>query len=118
MPPASPLLKPPSQLDGVARTAYDAARGKVAASSRGYFGDEFAHCFCAEGPTPGPLINRGHYVRVAAVGSVCEQFLHAARGHEPQIVSLGAGFDTRFWQLAAAGEAPREHAGRPTGRDV
>jgi len=93
-------------LDGVARTAYDAARGKLAATSRGYFGDEFARCFCAEGPSPAPLINRGHYVRVAAIGSLCEQFLHAARGHAPQIVSLGAGFDTRYWQLHAAGEAP------------
>ena len=96
----------PPGLDGVARTAYDASRGKVAAVARGYFGDDFAHCFCAEGPSPGPLINRGHYVRVAAIGSVCEQFLHAARGQQPQIVSIGAGFDTRFWQLAAAGMAP------------
>ena len=96
----------PPGLDGVARTAYDASRGKVAAVARGYFGDDFARCFCAEGPSPGPLINRGHYVRVAAIGSLCEQFLHAARGQQPQIVSIGAGFDTRFWQLAAAGMAP------------
>ena len=96
----------PPGLDGVARTAYDASRGKVAAVARGYFGDDFAHCFCAEGPSPGPLINRGHYVRVAAIGSLCEQFLRCARSQQPQIVSIGAGFDTRFWQLAAAGMAP------------
>ena len=96
----------PKALDGVARTAYDASRGKVAAVARGYFGDDFARCFCAEGPSPGPLINRGHYVRVVAIGSLCEQFLLAARGQRSQIVSIGAGFDTRFWQLAAAGIAP------------
>jgi hypothetical protein len=80
----------PPGLDGVARTAYDASRGKVAAVARGYFGDDFAHCFCAEGPSPGPLINRGHYVRVAAIGSLCEQFLRCARSQQPQIVSIGA----------------------------
>lgn len=101
------LQKPPPQIGGVERTAYDASRGKAAAAARGYFGDDFTHHFCGLGPSPGPLINRGQHVRVAAVGSICEQFLAATRGHDAQIVSIGAGFDTRFWQLSATGEAPR-----------
>ena len=58
-------------------------------------------------PSLGPMMNRGQYVRVAAIGSLCQQFLHAVHGHDAQIVSLGAGFDTRFWQLAQTAEAPR-----------
>lgn len=97
-------------LDGVGRTSEDAARGKLAAVSAGYYSDSFARAFVPEGlagRSPGPLLNRGHYARVAAVGSICEQFLSAVPLDEAQIISLGAGFDTRFWQLCAIGRRPR-----------
>ena len=96
-------------MEGLALTADHAARGKHAAVSEGYWSDAFVGCFSRGGfdASPGPLINRGQYARVAAIASAIEQFLSATAGQAAQIVSLGAGFDTCFWQLQAAGAAPR-----------
>ena len=99
-----------SATEGVAATAAAAARGKQSVSRFGYSVDRYVSHFSGrdadEQPTLGAMINRGQYARVAAIDSVLEQFL-AAAGSEAQVVSLGAGFDTRFWQLAALGRAPR-----------
>ena len=99
--------------EGLAATADHAVRSKVAAVAEGYWHDDFVRCFSLgrlDG-SPGPLINRGQYARVAAISSAVEQFMLscAAAGHreDAQIVSLGAGLDTCFWQLEAAGTAPR-----------
>ena len=97
-------------MEGLALTADHAARGKHAAVSEGYWSDAFVGCFSRggfDGFSPGPMINRGQYARVAAISSACEQFLNATAGQAAQIVSLGAGFDTCFWQLQSAGAAPR-----------
>lgn len=100
-----------ADLEGLARTAEHAARGKYAAVSEGYWPDAYARYFSCGGfdGSPGPLINRGQYARIAAITSACEQFLAAVKAADlnAQIVSLGAGFDTCFWQLSAAGAAPR-----------
>lgn len=99
-----------SDADHLAATAVHAARGKAAAVAQGYWQDKFAHRLTHgdfEGSSINPLIDRGQYARVAAVGSVCEQFIAATAGEPSQIVSLGAGFDTCFWQLQAAGASPR-----------
>lgn len=45
-----------------------------------------------------PLINVGTHHRTAALDAVVDSFLTAA-GARVQIVSLGAGSDTRFWRL-------------------
>ena len=100
-------------MEGLAKTADHAARGKQAAVTLGYYPNEFARLFAGPSsqaePSPGALINRGQYARVAAIGSACEQFLGAAAAAAApaQIVSLGAGFDTLWWQLRARGAAPR-----------
>ena len=62
-----------------------------------------------------PLINRGYYVRIAAVDLIISRFLTAAwsRGGgtgRAQIVSLGAGVDTGFWRHAAGAAALSESA--------
>lgn len=89
-------------LTGVAGTAEVAARGKLAAVRAGYYSDPYAECFVTgECTRPGPLINRGHHLRVAVIQSVVSQFLDAVGPREAQIISLGAGFDTRFWTLSA-----------------
>ena len=97
-------------MEMLAATADHAARGKQAAVAEGYWSDGFVRCLTrgAFDSSPGPLINRGQYARVAAIASAMEQFLAAtaAAGEPAQIVSLGAGFDTCFWQLHAAGAAP------------
>ena len=101
-----------SHAEALASTAVHAAVGKRTAVRQGYWQDSFAHHFTAGSEllsSPNPLIDRGQYARVAAIASMTEQFLSATalQGRDAQIVSLGAGFDTRFWQLAAAGVAPR-----------
>lgn len=53
-----------------------------------------------------PLINRGTFLRTVAVDAACEQFLNASSSRDGrQIVSLGAGFDTRFFRLVASAES-------------
>ncbi len=95
--------------DALACTAVHAARCKAAAVAEGYWTDQFAGFFARGCDSPGPLINCGQYVRVAAIRSIVQRFLEAvAHAQMPaQIVSLGAGFDALFWQLSAAGVAPR-----------
>ena len=95
-------------MEGVAATADVAARGKLAAVRAGYYPDPFAHRFVSGPcPSPGPLINRGHFIRVMALESIVRQFLEAATAEHAQIISLGAGFDTRFWLLNAGGTRPK-----------
>ena len=98
--------------DGVARTADAAHAGRLAASDAGYFADGFLRCFAGAAGlrrSPGAMINRGTFARLAAIGSACEQFLDAcaAAGSPAQVVSLGAGLDTRWWALHALGRQPR-----------
>ena len=97
-------------MEGLALTAEHAVRGKLAAVTAGYWIDSYARCVAGSSAfdgSPGPLINRGQYARVAAIGSIVEQFLAATAGSPSQIVSLGAGYDTMYWQLHAANAAPR-----------
>ena len=97
-------------MEGLAATADHAARAKAAAVAERYWADPFAQLLTSGldfDARPGPLINRGQYARVAAMWSICEQFLKATREQPSQIVSLGAGFDSLFWQLHAAGASPR-----------
>ena len=50
-----------------------------------------------------PLINRGYFARCAALDILVEGFLKTGGDVVmKQIVSLGAGFDTRFFQLKAS----------------
>lgn len=51
------------------------------------------------------LINRGYYIRCHAVRTALAAFV-TTHGPNCQIVSLGAGFDTAFWVLDAAGVRP------------
>lgn len=103
-----PILRPSPPLEGVAGTADIAARGKLAAVRAGYYTDTFAqHFVSGPCPAPGPLINRGHFIRVMALESILRQFIEASTPARAQIVSLGAGFDTRFWTLHASGTQPR-----------
>jgi len=60
------------------------------------------------GPGPGPssarkapLINVGTHHRTLALDLLVERFLDRAGG-EGQVVSLGAGSDSRFWRLCVS----------------
>lgn len=93
----------PMATHGLALTAEVAARGKLSAVRARFYSDPYVACFLPSLPCPcpslGAMINTGQYARVAAIGSVIEQFMRLAPPQSAQIVSLGAGLDTRFWQL-------------------
>lgn len=101
-----PPPSPPNASDASIRaTDNDAAVARLSAVKKGYLEDTFikhliprAHL---QPPRP-PLINIGTYVRTAAIDALVEQWLDLSEktSQTCQIVSLGAGSDTRFWRIA------------------
>lgn len=84
-------------------TDTDAAVARLSAAQKGYVQDPFighlvprAHL---QHPRP-PLINIGTFVRSTAIDELVEQWLLLSGDRRCQIVSLGAGSDTRFWRIA------------------
>ena len=88
----------------VRQTDSDAAIARLSAVKLGYLQDPFIKFLVQrphlQPPRP-PLINIGTYVRSEAVDGLVNQWaeLSAAEGKKCQIVSLGAGSDTRFWRI-------------------
>jgi [phosphatase 2A protein]-leucine-carboxy methyltransferase len=92
--------------DGAIRqTDNDAALARLSAVKKGYIIDPFikhvvprAHL---QPPRP-PLINIGTFVRSTAIDDIVFDWLETTErlGQKCQIVSLGAGSDTRFWRIA------------------
>jgi [phosphatase 2A protein]-leucine-carboxy methyltransferase len=78
------------------------------AVSLGYIDDPFAQCFTSGTPRKQPLINRGTYTRTMAIDSLLSQFMSATSSatNERQIISLGAGTDTRYFRLRARNAYP------------
>jgi [phosphatase 2A protein]-leucine-carboxy methyltransferase len=107
-------MLPPSHLgpgrdadtdDSIRQTDSDAAIARLSAVQRKYLHDPYikhlvprAHL---QSPRP-PLINIGTYIRSTAIDDLVHQWflLSKPEGKPCQIVSLGAGSDTRFWRLA------------------
>ncbi|KAG8467094.1 hypothetical protein KFE25_000410 [Diacronema lutheri] len=98
-------------MHAVADTSNTAAISKRCAAQLGYVDDPFACWFDRSHTRCAPIINRGTFVRVAAIDAVCDQFAPPARAPgdddlgavERQILSLGAGLDTRAWRMRHAG---------------
>lgn len=66
----------------------------------GYLDDPFAKLFWdAETPRRYPIMNRGTYIRTAAIDQLVDCFLDTPSGQAKQIVSLGAGTDTRYFRI-------------------
>ncbi|KPM38892.1 Leucine carboxyl methyltransferase 1 [Neonectria ditissima] len=91
-------------------TDTDAAVSRLSAVDMGYLEDPYASYFVqsVDGPAPRrlPIINRGTYARTTALDTLVESFLADEDGvgrgaTEKQIVSLGAGTDTRPFRLFA-----------------
>ncbi|KAK3318666.1 S-adenosyl-L-methionine-dependent methyltransferase [Apodospora peruviana] len=86
-------------------TDTDAAVSRLSAVELGYLQDPFASLFVQQAAMPPtrrlPIINRGTYTRTTAIDKVVERFLSQtdAPGQERQIISLGAGTDTRSLRL-------------------
>ncbi|PWY94727.1 leucine carboxyl methyltransferase [Aspergillus sclerotioniger CBS 115572] len=91
-------------------TDNDASVSRLSAVSLGYLQDAFAPALTAPGMETRrlPIINRGTYVRTTAIDHLVTRFLNS---HPPQtqkqIISLGAGTDTRVFRLLSS--SPRSN---------
>ncbi|BFZ56835.1 carboxy methyl transferase for protein phosphatase 2A [Savitreella phatthalungensis] len=89
----------------VSSTDDDALAARASAVQLGYLDDAFLSCFVKSVWRKPPLINRGTFVRTLAIDAVVDAFLNAPdedrEGKPKQVVSLGAGSDTRAFRLLA-----------------
>jgi len=89
----------------IRQTDSDAVAARLSAVRKNYLDDPFVKCLVPRAqfqqPRP-PLINIGTYVRTKGIDDLIEEWLSRAEetGRQCQIVSLGAGSDTRFWRIA------------------
>jgi hypothetical protein len=95
--------------EGTRSTDGFAAHARVSAARLGYIQDEFVSYLVPRSrnlPTHAPLINIGTHVRTTSIDRLVEDFLRAGSADgtpiKKQIVSIGAGSDTRFWRLSVS----------------
>ena len=98
----------PSHDTTIQGTDTDAAVSRLSAVDLGYLQDPYAGLFVQGPPTRRlPIINRGTYTRTTAIDTLVDRFLSSTCADEPrQIVSLGAGTDTRALRLFTS---PKNH---------
>ncbi|MCJ1357418.1 MAG: carboxy methyl transferase for protein phosphatase 2A [Icmadophila ericetorum] len=107
----------------IQQTDQDASVSRMSAVEVGYLDDPFAQEFTAVGgPRRFPIINRGGflhtsvplksidtksgtYIRTKAIDRLVDSFLSSEPTRKKQIISLGAGSDTRYFRLMS--RAPR-----------
>jgi [phosphatase 2A protein]-leucine-carboxy methyltransferase len=95
--------------DGAIRqTDSDAILARLSTVKQGYLEDPFVAHLVPRAqfqPARPPLINIGTYVRSKSIDSLVDQWLEYCEREQKscQIVSLGAGSDTRFWRIAVSG---------------
>jgi len=98
----------------VQATNDDATASKLSCVKKGYISDNYVHFFVRRSIKRSPIINRGYYARWASMRKLLFQFLDSevpnSEGPSPQkqILSLGAGFDTTYFQLVEEGRAPHK----------
>ncbi|KAM5475722.1 carboxy methyl transferase for protein phosphatase 2A [Microsporum audouinii] len=90
----------------VQQTDNDASVSRLSAVEQGYLHDPFASIFASETAEARryPIINRGTYVRTTSIDKLVSRFLRADE-RKKQIVSLGAGSDTRAFRLLSENPA-------------
>lgn len=84
-------------------TDNDAATSRLSACELGYLSDSFARHTVSRPTRRPPLINIGTHARAWAVDALLDSFLSSdataqQKQREKQVLSLGAGSDTRFWR--------------------
>ncbi|KAG6189094.1 hypothetical protein E4U36_005690 [Claviceps purpurea] len=90
---ASTAASPDAAVQG---TDTDAAVSRLSAVDLGYLDDAYARLFVTGLPTRRlPIINRGTYVRTTSLDAMIHAFLSQNGSSAKQIISLGAGTDTR-----------------------
>lgn len=90
----------PSCDEIVQQTDEDAAGSRLSAVQQGYLHDHFTHFFAKTQAAirRQPIINRGTYVRTVAIDTLLDVFLDQHVTEPCQVISLGAGTDTRFFR--------------------
>lgn len=90
----------------VRTTDQDALLSRFSAHTLGYIRDPHSAAFVSpavrRSPATArrpPLINLGTHARTCAIDELVRSFILAHQQHGAQVVSLGAGTDTRFWRL-------------------
>ncbi|KAB1200784.1 Leucine carboxyl methyltransferase 1 [Morella rubra] len=109
---AKPVADSHSNRAAVQATNDDASASKLSCVKKGYMKDDYILFFVRRPVRRSPIINRGYFSRWAAFRKLLYQFLNCERDlngkgdTKKQILSLGAGFDTTFFQLQDEGRAP------------
>ncbi|RPA85432.1 leucine carboxyl methyltransferase, partial [Ascobolus immersus RN42] len=90
----------------IQHTDHDASSSRLSAVQTGYLTDPFAHLLHPTAPPTRrlPLINRGTYTRTSSIDTLVTAFLSHEPARKKQILSLGAGSDTRFFRLRSSPE--------------
>ncbi|GAQ10558.1 hypothetical protein ALT_7879 [Aspergillus lentulus] len=85
-------------------TDNDASVSRLSAVEIGYLDDPFARALTPPGSETRrlPIINRGTYVRTTAIDRLVARFLDGPSKTKKQIISLGAGSDTRIFRLLSS----------------
>ncbi|CAH9095532.1 unnamed protein product [Cuscuta europaea] len=109
---AKPASESRNNRAAVQATNDDASASKLSCVNKGYIKDDYVHLFVRRPVRRSPIINRGYFARWAVLRKLLYQFLDCEpnlgdKGRcKKQIVSLGAGFDTMYFQLKDEGKAP------------
>ena len=101
------MFAPGQKPDGdaaIRSTDSDASQSRLSAVRKNYMSDPFISFFVPRPqfvPTRPPLINLGTFIRSEAIDRLISAWIQIdTPGKKKQIISLGAGSDTRFWRLA------------------
>ncbi|CAG8165564.1 unnamed protein product [Penicillium nalgiovense] len=102
----------PSGKDRIVQgTDNDASVSRLSAVELGYLEDAYAAVLTPPGSATRrlPIINRGTYARTTAIDQLVARFLGPSspeNTHKKQIISLGAGSDTRVFRLLSSRQTP------------
>ncbi|KAJ3331409.1 carboxy methyl transferase for protein phosphatase 2A, partial [Kappamyces sp. JEL0680] len=90
----------PDRKELIMGTNDDALVSRVSCVNAKYLDDEFSPFLLKKSAVAkrAPIINRGTYARVHGIDQIIDRFLGQAAAPS-QIVSLGAGSDTRYFTL-------------------
>lgn len=95
-------MSTPDYDEGTRSTDGSAAHARISAARAGYISDDFLPHMVPRSkhlPSQQPLIHIGTFHRAESIDRLFHNFLALDNGCPKQIVSLGAGSDTRFWRL-------------------
>lgn len=104
--------------EAIQLTNNDASFFKAYAVQKGYWNDAYINIFASTSSLKDdnplrdhkpPEMSRGYFARVNAIRSVVLQFLDTHRGQPCQIINLGAGYDTLYFNLADQNNLPSKY---------